>query len=101
MTRTRAFLLAFCLLMLCMIAAGMAAEAGASYPTAPRYTDPYHHISGIIATSITDAPQNHPASQDLIQNLKSKIENPFAPPVFGANVDASLNNTANQNETTI
>jgi hypothetical protein len=89
------------LLMLCAAVAwvGLVGIAGAAYPVAraalrgqPVITDPYHHISGVIAVPPEEMMGEHPTPP---------WAGPLTPPVFGPNVDASLNNAANQNETTI
>ena len=112
MYRTRELLLALCLFALCLLVAGMAGDARASYPTktAPVKTDPFYRLSGVVAIPpstmmdggrwMVDGGKEYLSSK-LIRNPQSPIRNPFVPPVFGPNVDASLNNVANQNETTV
>ncbi len=112
MYRIREILLALCLFVLCLMVAGMAGEAGASYPagSAPAGTDPYHHLSGVVAMRLTGGDGlgmadggMHPASfaSNFVRNPQSVFGSLLAPPVFGPNVDATLNNSATQNETTI
>jgi hypothetical protein len=63
----------------------------------PNIADPYRRISGVIA--VPPAEMMRPGSggdPSWLGPLSSLV-----PPVFGPNVDASLNNTANQNETTV
>ncbi|HMA35486.1 MAG TPA: sialidase family protein, partial [Chloroflexia bacterium] len=58
----------------------------------PLITDPLHHLSGVVAV---------PARRVLGAPGARGPWGPLTLPVFGPNVDASLNNPAAQNETTI
>jgi len=66
------------------------AEAGGSGQ--PWIRDPYHHISGVVV---------YPPSQVSSGNPLRKLVDALLPPIFGPNIDTSLNNPAAQNETTI
>ncbi len=59
--------------------------------------DPYKRLSGVIA--VPPAEMMRPGSGGDPSWLGPL--SPLVPPVFGPNVDASLNNPANQNETTV
>src|SRR4051794_1143970 len=61
----------------------------------PVIADPYHHISGVIAVS-PDTMIKQAGGSDTKPGTF-----PLALPTFGPNVDATLNNPAAQNETTI
>ena len=63
----------------------------------PEVIDPYKRLSGVIA--VPPAEMMRPGSGGDPSWLGPL--SPLVPPVFGPNVDASLNNPANQNETTV
>ena len=90
------------LVSLILVAAGWMGAAHAARPAPgsaggpggqPVITDPYHHLSGVVAVPIEQmrGPANPPGGW----------AGGLTPPIFGPNVDASLNNAADQNETTI
>lgn len=76
-------------------------QAKAAYPTAsvsPQYTDPYRHLSGVVAVPPSEMMRN---LGEKGASVLKEWAGPLTPPVFGPNVDATLNNASNQNETTI
>ena len=88
--------------------AGTGGRADAAYPTQtnatgksaaqqPQYTDPYHHLSGVVVVPVSEMLGGQNTGGGGVGNWAG----PLTPPIFGPNVDASLNNTAAQNETTI
>src|SRR4051812_30428809 len=87
-----------CIALLILLTSG---PAGAAYPaqsTTSQYSDPYRHLSGVVAVPPSlmmgkDNTQGAPATR--------RWAGPLTPPVFGPNVDATLNNGSNQNETTV
>jgi hypothetical protein len=76
-------------------------SASPSGPRAPQPGDPYHHLSGVVAVPpslmIAGSGQNHVGGA----GTQGKWAGPLTPPIFGPNVDATLNNAADQNETTV
>src|SRR4051794_32848819 len=64
---------------------------------APLITDPLHHLSGVIAVP----PQSMMGQAKQGGGILHELAGLLTPPVWGPNVDASLNNPAVQNETTI
>ncbi|MEO5953037.1 MAG: hypothetical protein ABIQ44_11285, partial [Chloroflexia bacterium] len=101
------------LFTLCLLVVSMTGQAGASAPvnkTPPVITDPYHRLSGVVVyppsrmnAERAEKGDGSAASliTDFVGNSNSGIGGWLVPPVFGANADASLNNAANQNETTV
>jgi hypothetical protein len=87
---------------LILVAAGWAGAAQAARPAPgatgglpgqPVITDPYHHLSGVIVVPI----EQMRGQANPLGGWAGRL----TPPIFGPNVDASLNNAADQNETTI
>lgn len=97
----RATLASICLLFCWALLApsGMGIPAGAAQarttqPSVPYIADRLHHISGVVAVPPhTMMGRAEATLHDLTRLL--------TPPTWGPNVDASLNNPAAQNETTI
>src|SRR4051812_7580056 len=89
------------LFAICMALVAFVGVAGASYPPpklagivgVPLITDPLHHISGVVAVP--------PSKMRARSQASSRFDGGLTPPLFGPNVDASLNDPSAQNETTI
>ena len=120
MFRTNRLWLLFLLGILCLGILGIWSQspANAAYPTTltdrqsglpsgprvPQSSDPYHHLSGVVAVPpslmIGGLGANHPGGS-VGTGAQWQWAGPLTPPVFGPNVDATLNNSADQNETTV
>src|SRR5437868_4052214 len=89
-----------CVAVLFGLLAAPGGTAGAAYPLVaqgqPLITDPLHHLSGVVAIPPAQIIA-HSKRADSVSGLLSLL----TPPIFGPNVDASLNNPSAQNETTI
>lgn len=88
------------LVSLTLITAGWVGAVNAARPTPgvahgqPLITDPYHHLSGVVAVPKERMMGSSPG---LLERWAGRL----TPPVFGPNIDASLNNGSAQNETTM
>ncbi|HKP52205.1 MAG TPA: S-layer homology domain-containing protein [Chloroflexia bacterium] len=94
MKRTFWILIALCVATGALALAGSVARIEASPTVQQAWSDPLRHLSGVVA--VPPETMMRPAGGEV-----DKLWGPLNPPVFGPNVDASLNNSAAQNETTI
>jgi len=90
-----------------VLALGMSGLAQAAYPAAraiAQYNDPYHHLSGVVAIPpsrmVVGSGSNGPSGGNE-GAPRRQWAGPLTPPVFGPNVDATNNDSAAQNETTV
>ena len=96
MKRLLFILSALCIVVCALALAGSVTTTDASNSAQQQqgWSDPWRKLSGVVVV-----PRESMMGTD--NSDMSKLWGPLNPPVFGPNVDATLNNSANQNETTI
>ena len=94
------FVLLLAVLGLGIAGAGTGGRADAAYPTGttatgnstaqpPQYTDPYHHLSGVVAVPVSEML----GGQATVGGGGGKWAGPLTPPIFGPNLSVTTSFT--------